>query len=412
MPKINILGDVFCDIIASGLGDSLPAWGEDKLAGISIFPGGSALNIAMHGATYAKFVESRVFEVALFSAIGNGDFYSKFVENELDALSPLLKNHVLKRSHQRTGTCIVLSGKKDRCFITDRGCMQEMNLSWFSWDLLLNADHIHIGGFYNCNGLHGENNNLKQLCQRAASMGISISLSPQFDASGTWGHITPLCPYLTFLIGNEYEINQIGNKGSLYHSTFHLLSLGCKNVVVTKGSEGACLFYLEPKDSNIVNNHSNIELDNIINETSHSISHPVRSHTNNRNVIQMNTDIDNNNNNNNICHNSDLNALDNITMSTAIYNLIELIQPIPCEVEVLDTTGAGDAFIGGFLVDWIEKKDYVSALAAGCFSGTAAVTVIGGSTCSTEILRQIQSLSLSSNNIYINKRRPSLESST
>ena len=47
---------------------------------------------------------------------------------------------------------------------------------------------------------------------------------------------------------------------------------------------------------------------------------------------------------------------------------------------VRDTTGCGDAFAGAFLVEWISSKDECKAIRAGCVSGAAAATVVGGST--------------------------------
>ncbi|WP_335939477.1 carbohydrate kinase family protein [Streptomyces sp. PTD5-9] len=44
----------------------------------------------------------------------------------------------------------------------------------------------------------------------------------------------------------------------------------------------------------------------------------------------------------------------------------------------VDTTGAGDAFTGGFLAALLSGADDASAVAAGCRSGAEAVTLVGG----------------------------------
>lgn len=44
----------------------------------------------------------------------------------------------------------------------------------------------------------------------------------------------------------------------------------------------------------------------------------------------------------------------------------------------VDSTGAGDAFTGGFLAAHLAGADDTSALAAGCRSGAEAVTTVGG----------------------------------
>ncbi|MDN3295346.1 PfkB family carbohydrate kinase [Streptomyces ficellus] len=51
--------------------------------------------------------------------------------------------------------------------------------------------------------------------------------------------------------------------------------------------------------------------------------------------------------------------------------------PAP-EVRAVDTTGAGDAFTGGFLAALLSGADAASAAAAGCRAGAQAVTALGG----------------------------------
>lgn len=45
--------------------------------------------------------------------------------------------------------------------------------------------------------------------------------------------------------------------------------------------------------------------------------------------------------------------------------------------EVLDTTGAGDAFAAGFIASWVEKRDIQSALDTGNQCGAECVAIIG-----------------------------------
>ena len=48
--------------------------------------------------------------------------------------------------------------------------------------------------------------------------------------------------------------------------------------------------------------------------------------------------------------------------------------------QTLDSTGAGDAFAGAFLVEFMNTKCIEMSLLAGCLAGACAVSVIGAST--------------------------------
>eukprot|EP00122_Pirum_gemmata_P018027 Pgem_evm1s16881 len=45
--------------------------------------------------------------------------------------------------------------------------------------------------------------------------------------------------------------------------------------------------------------------------------------------------------------------------------------------QITDSTGAGDAFTGVFLVEWMISNDFTVALEKGCLAGSLAITVEG-----------------------------------
>ena len=57
----------------------------------------------------------------------------------------------------------------------------------------------------------------------------------------------------------------------------------------------------------------------------------------------------------------------------------------------MDTTGAGDAFIGTFLVEWVQSRGNIQrSLRAGCIGGALAVQMTGGSTTpSSDSIREM-----------------------
>ena len=336
--NLVIIGDIFCDIIA--LDVTLPdVWGADTLAKeIQVVAGGSALNITLHAANYSALFENAV-TVHFFSGTG-ADIQGQVCRDSL--MHPCVDaSKVLIEKKFRTGSCIVLSGTDDRSFVTDRGCIKDLSTSWFPRDDLLSesTQHIHIGGFYNCDTLQPE---IPQLLREARELSMTTSLNPQYDATSKWDGIKEVCPYLTFFIANEGELSAIAKAeegSSLLTKATVLLNWGCDTVVVTLGSKGAMIFHKQP----------------ISKMNKPSQSNDVKEHIDVSCITQE-----------------------------AVY------------VEVLDTTGAGDAFAGGFIIDWIMNNNLSSALNAGCVTGTAAVMHVGGSKYSIESLQQVKSLSLSS----------------
>jgi sugar/nucleoside kinase (ribokinase family) len=63
-------------------------------------------------------------------------------------------------------------------------------------------------------------------------------------------------------------------------------------------------------------------------------------------------------------------------------------------VEVVDTTGAGDSFNGGFLYGWLHGWELADALALGCACGSLSTQAAGG-TAAQPTLSQAQALILS-----------------
>lgn len=313
--SINMLGDIFCDIMASNINDQLPKWGQDTLGNVCILPGGSALNSAIHASTYADYLSiSSTLVIRMFSAIGL-DVQGNICETSLQQRN-IITSNIVKNSGIRTASCIVLSGSNDRGFVSDRGCLSDMSISWFNRHDLLSTSHIHMGGFYNCPKMKEE---LPSLFRDAISNNVTTSLTSQFDASGRWDGIFEVCPYCTFLICNELEVRAMGKEKTLKETVIRMVELGCKYVVVTKGKDGAMVYWREEGSTELRSHH----------------------------------------------------------------------EPIQVTVRLVDTTGAGDAFVGGFLVEWVASMDVTKAMRAGCLAGTAAVTLLGGSTSSVESLRTV-----------------------
>ena len=208
-PVVNIVGDVFCDIFCSQL-PRLPQLGEDVLASIKLVPGGGALNSVSHAAKYIHFhSDLGPVAVALFSMVGN-DAQGKLCRSHLASL-PYGAGIVQDRCRvatdgTATGSCVVLSGEGDRCFVTDRGAIGRMTVVQLDRQAVLSGSHLHIAGFYNLSCICADPSSLQELLREAQERGITTSLNPQHDATDRWGSMHMLAPYLDVLICSEGEM--------------------------------------------------------------------------------------------------------------------------------------------------------------------------------------------------------------
>ncbi len=76
------------------------------------------LNSAVHGANYASYQHTNI-HINVFGVVGKdaqGELCIKALQQQ-----PLIVNNIIEKSEYSTGTCIVLSGKSDRLFVTSRG---------------------------------------------------------------------------------------------------------------------------------------------------------------------------------------------------------------------------------------------------------------------------------------------------
>jgi len=147
---LNVIGDIFCDILAKNV-RVLPTWGADTLSSkITMIAGGSSLNSIIHASHIRKKSPEPLIALRLFSSVAK-DMQGQVClqalkENDIDINNVVLMDNV---SHS-TGTCIVISNSDDRSFITDRGCISNLSVDWFDINKLLDCNHLHYGGFYNC----------------------------------------------------------------------------------------------------------------------------------------------------------------------------------------------------------------------------------------------------------------------
>ena len=159
--ELVIIGDIICDVVAVSV-VNLPQWNTDTLAngGISTMAGGTGLNNAVHASNYIKWLQKydnyhNDIKIHIFSSTCD-DVNGRICQLKLRECEPILVNHSISPPIEpspankqmnipminRTSTCIVISGPKDRCFITDRGCISNLAVDWFCPGDILGFDEL------------------------------------------------------------------------------------------------------------------------------------------------------------------------------------------------------------------------------------------------------------------------------
>jgi len=257
-PRVACLGDVFVDLQADGV-SGLPEWGTDHSASaVRLLPGGSCANTARNLASICQGGIS----VSLFSTLGDdelGRFFLRRVTQEglLDGVNPSLQ--LLPGVPQ--SCCIILSGMKpsvgaepasaDRAMVSCYSSTARLSVRECAPELCDDEwDVLHLGGYFNCPGIHTLD--LLRLCERVRASGGIVSLDTQFDASGQWagldGHLSRLLPLVDVFLPSENEAMGIartpdGPAAALdelarrYPTALVVVKLGADGCIAARGAE-------------------------------------------------------------------------------------------------------------------------------------------------------------------------------
>eukprot|EP00929_Paragymnodinium_shiwhaense_P112000 TRINITY_DN80250_c0_g1_i1.p1 TRINITY_DN80250_c0_g1~~TRINITY_DN80250_c0_g1_i1.p1 ORF type:complete len:380 (+),score=61.67 TRINITY_DN80250_c0_g1_i1:84-1142(+) len=150
--EYHVVGDALVDVLASGL-DSIPDWGGDAFAsGIHMRSGGSAFTTAVH---LKAMVGNAGSSVTFHGCVGS-DAQAQMLRLRLEHAGVIPS--LTECSDLPTGSCIVLSGCKDRAFITCLGASGSMTVGHLkSLEAAVRRQqskhaaallHVHFGGFY------------------------------------------------------------------------------------------------------------------------------------------------------------------------------------------------------------------------------------------------------------------------
>lgn len=232
---VVVIGDAFVDVVAADV-PKMPEWGTDTLASsISLHSGGSGGNTSLHLAA---------LDIPTYYVAGVGDdSFGGLMRDKMTEGGVVPKFMVTTKP---TGSCIVVSGKDDRGFVSCQGANEDLRVGDITkehWELLVNAKHVHVAGYFNCPLL--QSLDLVQLCQQLREKGVSVSLDTQSDASQKWvgsdNSLVELLKQIDVFLPNETEAMALTSKRSTVEAieVFNRMMSPGSLVVVTEGEKGA-----------------------------------------------------------------------------------------------------------------------------------------------------------------------------
>ncbi|KAL0592215.1 hypothetical protein ABG067_000322 [Albugo candida] len=233
--RFAVIGDAFVDVVAGALSPTqgLPTWGTDVECHCPIqpHPGGSALNTATHLSALSRGKSE--FLVDLHTVVGD-DFFGKIIHEHLELNQISLQSPCLPEL--KTGVCIVLSSPSDRGFVTYYGAMRKFSLRHIDRVRVLDANHLHIGGYYSCPQLHSE---ILPLLKAAKEKGITVSLDTNYDTSDKWdGGLTHILSFVDVFLPNETEARRISRRETIQEAFTFFEQFVDGLIVIKMGKHG------------------------------------------------------------------------------------------------------------------------------------------------------------------------------
>lgn len=164
-PRVIIVGDLLCDLLAKVEGDL--ALGTDTFTDVHTAPGGS-------GANAAAWLARTGVEVHFIARVGD-DIFGEFLAGELKRAG--VRPHLARDTSQPTGKVFVLvDGSGDRTMITDRGAGASLTPADLPAKLFEPGDHLHLSGYLFSEGSRREA--AFEALRLAREAGMTLSVDP------------------------------------------------------------------------------------------------------------------------------------------------------------------------------------------------------------------------------------------
>ena len=192
------------------------------------------LTLGSASAIFAAGMAKLGHSVTFFSHVGQ-DYFGDFCLRELKQLG-VSTRHVTRKTDEKTGVTIALSGKRDRALVTYPGAVATFKADSIDETVMTRHDHLHLTSYYLQTALRPS---FADLFKQAKASGMTTSFDPNSDPHDKWDrNIDEVLKYTEVLFVNEREAMKQTRSNTLNGA---LKTLGAKVncAVVKRGTRGA-----------------------------------------------------------------------------------------------------------------------------------------------------------------------------
>jgi sugar/nucleoside kinase (ribokinase family) len=313
-----VIGDVMTDVIARPEGPI--ARGSDRRASITVQPGGSAANQAVWLAHYGAGVD-------FVARVGAADVERETARFEAIGVAP----HLVGDPNRETGRLIALiDADGERSFLTDRGANEALEARDIPDALIASASHISLSGYSFF--APSPRAAVLDVMRRAAEKSISVDpASAEFLREVGADNFLAWTQGAEILFPNEEEATVLAGSTDPDTQCARLAAL-YPLVVIKRGAAGADAAQGTDRWRVRASKHEAFDI----------------------------TDVR------------------DPSVAALLADSVRRLSTIAPKIEVVDTTGAGDAFVAGFLAARLTGADIRIALGHATAAGTFASAIVGG----------------------------------
>jgi sugar/nucleoside kinase (ribokinase family) len=221
-----VAGEINPDLILAG--DVEPAFGQvEKLVD------SAALTVGSSSAIFACGAARLGLKVA-FTGVCGADVFGRFMLDEMAGRGVDISAVRLDPA-QQTGLSVILARGADRAILTHAGAIAALRAEEVSDDLLQQARHLHVAGYFLQTDLQP---GLPDLFRRAHALGLTTSLDTNYDPTEIWAGLPELLARTDIFFPNEKEALSICRTPHLDVALAQLASYA-NLVALKRGADGA-----------------------------------------------------------------------------------------------------------------------------------------------------------------------------